>query len=187
MMKLHRIFVSLSFTAVAFAATATGVKAGQTFSEEATGAAQGYCLAKHLGGPGSSGNYNADGFEYAKSGNVGAVRRNFVHMRNPSERQQGGVDSGLNQTCEKACRNFGLARFGAHIGVPLHVRDPNDSKATPQTSGLEMASNSWTDWDFYMGKEVVAGIWGAPGWHEADVAQADFCCCQLGPQLNPDE
>ncbi len=186
MMRRPRNALSLALATIGLSAAATLAHAAQAWTEHATAAAHGYCLAKHINPSGSSGEYSADGFEFAKSGHIGTVRRNYVHMRNPSEQQEGGADSGLKQTCEQACRQFGQTRFGGNIGVPLHVRDPNDSEAQPSSSGLEMAHNGLTDWDFYNNKEVVAGIWGASGWHEADVAQADFCCCQLGPALNPE-
>jgi len=42
----------------------------------------------------------------------------------------------------------------------------------------DMAVFAHPDWDFYLNKEITAGLSGRPlNYHEADVAQADYCCC----------
>lgn len=52
---------------------------------------------------------------------------------------------------------------------------------TTIVSGLgDLASEAMVGWDFYQGKEVVAGMRSRGStWQESDVAQADFCCCAV--------
>ncbi|MUG92086.1 hypothetical protein F7734_06290 [Scytonema sp. UIC 10036] len=51
---------------------------------------------------------------------------------------------------------------------------------TMQLSKADIASLAVQDKDFYLDKTVVAGIWARSStYQEADVAQADFCCCQI--------
>ena len=44
----------------------------------------------------------------------------------------------------------------------------------------DMAALTITDYDYYLNEVVTAGIWSRGNtWHESDVAQADYCCCQI--------
>jgi hypothetical protein len=152
-----------------------------TWSDITTGAAMGYCLAKHpykslapgvfyLGDP-----YTSDGYEMvALPGVIGAVRRNFVYSRTTLGEDEGNK----NFTCEKACSEFGKQYAPNLKGVPLKQRLPGVEK--PMNSGIgEMAELAMPDRDFYLGTNVFAGIWSrGNSWQEDAVAQADFCCCQ---------
>ena len=167
------------------------------------GAAAGYCLAKHpyQGDlPGSytavdqnntTGRYTADGYERAGvPGIVGAVRRNYV-----SNRTMAAGDEGVNQTCALACRQVGKSYEFDGGGLPtglqgraLRQQVSGEVGSTTTTitnititSGIgDMASMALPDHDFYTNKKTVAGMVSrANTYHEGDVAQSDYCCCDV--------
>jgi hypothetical protein len=63
-------------------------------------------------------------------------------------------------------------------GRPLHQKL---SDGTTITSGIgDMASQALPDHDFYTSRKNISGmISRANTFHESDVAQADFCCCNV--------
>jgi len=145
-----------------------------TWSAEATtGAAMGYCLAKHPYQTIHTGTYTPDGYEIvAPPGVVGAVRRNFVYDRTLPK-----VDQGVKNSCKQACAQFGKLYGPTYTGYALRQKVAGGSLIT---SGIgDMASLAMSDNDYYLSEEVTAGIWSRGNtWHESDVAQSDFCCCQ---------
>jgi hypothetical protein len=154
---------------------------GPTWSDITTGAAAGYCLAKHpyrYGGGTfvyGSDTYTKEGYEVVASpGIVGGVRRNFVYNRSTLDKDEGNE----NSTCAQACGQFGQLYGPSYKGVPL--KQIVSGAKVPINSGIgDMAALVMPDQDFYLGTTVVAGIWSRGNtWHESDVAQADFCCCQ---------
>jgi hypothetical protein len=157
--------------------------AQMTWTDQTTAAAMGYCLARHPYIPRDPANpYTAEGFEILMSpGVLGAVRRNYVFNRGPVS--PADPDKGQGQDCTAACRQFGL-NYGTTGGRPLGYRDPS-GRVTPDGVG-DMASLGVRDNDYYLGGTVIAGMWGRPlNYHESDVAQADFCCCQLDAREPP--
>ncbi|NMG18326.1 hypothetical protein [Brasilonema bromeliae] len=144
------------------------------WSDYTTATAGAYCLAKHPYLTSYSGTtFTPDGFEIATApGLVGAVRRNFVYDRSSST-----TDQGNGQTCAQACGEFGKFYSPSYKGKSLTQKVGQTTIA----SGLgDIASLAVQDKDFYLDKTVVAGIWARPStYQEADVAQADFCCCQI--------
>jgi hypothetical protein len=156
------------------------VHAQSTWSEISTGAAAGYCLARHpfINLPGGN-RFTSEGFEIAASpGVVGAVRRNYVFNRGAVDFAT-VADSGSGQHCVDACRQWGL-NWNSKDGKPLRYRSSTTS--TPIADGIgDMAATAHPDADFYLRRhDEIAGISGRPlNYHEADVAQADFCCCHL--------
>jgi hypothetical protein len=145
----------------------------ESWSGVTAGAATGYCLAKHPYLGGAAGSFTDDGYEIAAvPGVVGAIRRNYVYKRTP-----GVADEGAAQTCEMACRQFGTGYEPQYQGRALRLRRGETTIA----DGIgDMASMAVTDQDFYLNRENVAGIRSmSTNWHEADVAQADFCCCHV--------
>jgi hypothetical protein len=152
--------------------------AQQTWTEQTTAAAMGYCLARHpyiARDPNDP--YTADGFEIlASPGVLGAVRRNYVFQRLGASITT--PDAGQNQSCDQACGQFGMNYGSAAIGRPLMYRDPAGNLVADGIG--DMASLGFKDFDFYNDDDVIAGMWGRPlNYHESDVAQADLCCCQL--------
>lgn len=149
------------------------------WADYATATAAGYCLAKHpyvYGGTThtapSGRRYTSDGYEMVRSpGVAGAVRRNFVYNRSGYK-----VDEGTEQTCAKACAQFGAGYKGL-VGEPLHQMFGK----TERTDGLgDISASVYTDQSFYLNTPVIAGISSrANTWHESDVAEADMCCCQV--------
>jgi hypothetical protein len=149
-----------------------------------TAAAVGYCLANHPyqtihpglnAGPDYPRGFTPDGFEIVPvPGVVGAVRRNFVYHRSTLL-----SDEGVSNSCAQACGEFGKA-YSPTGGAPLH-QSVGTGGTTIIESGLgDIAALAMVDHDFYLGKEVVAGIWSRGNtWQESDVAQADFCCCTV--------
>ena len=145
-----------------------------TWSGVTAGAAAGYCLAKHPYQSNTPGLYTSDGYEKVRSpGVVGAVRRNYVSGRTTT-----ATDAGVNQTCAQACRELGKGYEPAYQGRALRQQV---SGGTLITSGIgDMASMATPDHDFYTGLKTVAGILSrANTFHESDVAQADYCCCDV--------
>ena len=169
--------------AAGIAATVPFAQAQQTWSEQTTAAAMGYCLARHPYIPRNPADpFTAEGFEIlASPGVLGAVRRNYVFQRgNPSVLM---LDPGQNQNCTQACRQFGL-NYGTIVGRPLNYRD-SAGNLIPDGIG-DMASLAYRDFDFYNNQSVIAGMWGRPlNYHQSDVAQADLCCCQLDTSTPP--
>lgn len=166
-----------AFAAFVLAILAGPAPAQQTWTEQTTAAAMGYCLARHPYIPRDPANpYTAEGFEILSSpGVLGAVRRNYVFQRGPVS--VADPDKGQGQDCKQACMQFGL-NYGANLGRPLYYRDPSGN-TVPDGIG-DMASLGYRDFDWYNNQSVIAGMWGRPlNYHEADVAQADFCCCEL--------
>ncbi|MFL9449590.1 hypothetical protein AB0758_00360 [Tolypothrix bouteillei VB521301_2] len=142
------------------------------WSDYTTATAGAYCLAKHPYLTNYTG-FTPDGFEVATApGLVGAVRRNFVYDRSSST-----LDQGNAQTCAQACGEFGKFYAPSYKGKSLTQK----VGTTTIASGLgDIASLAVQDKDFYLDKTVIAGIWARPStYQEADVAQADFCCCQI--------
>jgi hypothetical protein len=142
------------------------------WSDYTTATAAAYCLAKHPYFTEYSEAFTPEGYEIARApGVVGAVRRNFVYSRTTS-----GSDEGQGQSCEQACRQFGM-RYSPLTGHALQQRVGSDLRS----SGIgDIAAEVLTDNDYYLGTSVIAGIWSrANTWHESDVAQADLCCCQV--------
>lgn len=147
------------------------------WSGVAAGAATGYCLAKHPYQSNTPDLYTADGYEKVGSpGIVGAIRRNYIYERPPHTGL--APDPGNSQNCEQACRQLGKSYGPSLQGRVLRQQTSN---GTLITSGIgDMASLAKTDHDFYTGKTTVAGILSrASTFHESDVAQADYCCCQV--------
>ena len=160
-----------------------GYPAPTSWDQMTAAAAAGYCLAKHpyqslLPGTDATPEYprgfTPDGYELVPSpGVVGAVRRNFVHSRSTTE-----IDEGTFNSCKQACGQFGKSYEPSYSGTSLHQKIGG---ATIITSGIgDMAALAIPDRDFYLSRDVIAGI-GSRGnsWHESDVAQADFCCCAV--------
>ncbi|UJP05535.1 MAG: hypothetical protein LZF61_00710 [Nitrosomonas sp.] len=146
----------------------------ESWSGVTAGAAAGYCLAKHPYQSNTNNSYTDDGYEKAGSpGIVGVVRRNYVHGRASTEN-----DAGASQSCEQACREMGKRYEPTLQGKPLHQKLSNGSLIV---SGIgDMASDALPDYDFYTGKNNIAGmISRANTYHTQDVAQADFCCCHV--------
>ncbi len=144
-----------------------------TWSETTTAAATGYCLAKHPYRTLHSGAFTPDGFEIVASpGIVGAVRRNYMHRRLP-----GAADQGQRNTCPQACAQFGRIYGPAYAGAALRQKVAGGALIH---SGLgDLGALAMPDRDFYLDRSVIAGMWSRGNtWHESDVAQADYCCCQ---------
>ncbi|MEY4591019.1 MAG: hypothetical protein RL497_3095 [Pseudomonadota bacterium] len=148
--------------------------AAPVWAADATaGAAMGYCLAKHPYQTIHTGTFTPDGYEIvAPPGIVGAVRRNFVYNRTTLE-----VDKGAGNSCKRACAQFGKFYGPTYTGSPLRQQIADGGIIN---SGIgDMASLAIPDQDFYSGEKVIAGIWSRGNtWHESDVAQSDYCCCQ---------
>lgn len=172
MKRLLIVLGSLIFTALTIQLS-IAAPATLGWSDYTTATAGAYCMAKHP--PyvtNSSDNFTSDGYEIAASpGIVGAVRRNFVYDRKSSI-----SDEGNGQTCSKACGEFGKF-FSPHQGKSLAQKVGETTFA----SGLgDIATGAIEDNDFYLNKKVIAGILARVStYQEADVAQADFCCCQV--------
>lgn len=164
-------------------AGASGNIAPNSWDHMTAAAATGYCLAKHpyqylLTGIDATPEYprgfTPDGYELVPSpGVVGAVRRNFVNSRSTTV-----IDEGASNSCSQACSQFGKGYEPSYRGTSLHQKL---NPTTIITSGIgDMAAMAMPDRDFYLGKDVIAGIRSmGNNWHESDVAQADFCCCGL--------
>jgi hypothetical protein len=150
------------------------------WSDAATAAALGYCLARHprIEPPAASAPYLADGFEAPSTPYiVAAVRRNYVHRRGKVKFKKDS-DVGAGQTCVQACEQWGKA-YASLVGVPLRFRSAPG--AEPEIDGLgDVASLAYLDADFYVKDYVVAAMASrSRTFHDAgDVAQADYCCCQ---------
>lgn len=137
-----------------------------------TGAAGGYCLAKHPYRTSLTGTFTPDGYEIVSPpGIVGAVRRNFVYRRT------GNTDQGQGNSCPKACAEFGKLYGPSYKGAAL--RQQVAGGATINSGIGDLGALAMPDHDYYLGKQVIAGVWSRGNtWHESDVAQADYCCCQ---------
>jgi len=173
-MKLIAFLVIMLLTMNTFAADpppATAVWSDTT----TTGAAMGYCLAKHpyqtiyAGRP-----FTPDGYEIVGSpGIVGAVRRNFVYDRSTGTSDEGNA----NSSCKQACFEFGKM-YSPYTGVPLRQKVGPGGRTTINSGIGDMASLAVKDRDFYLITDAVAGVWSRGNtWHESDVAQSDYCCC----------
>lgn len=143
-------------------------------------AAAGYCLAKHPIQSNTADLYTADGYEKARTpaGIVGAVRRNYVYGRTTTATDADQTDAGGSQTCAQACRELGKVYEPTYQGRALRQQV---SGGTPITSGIgDMAQLAKPDYDFTNRRTTVAGILSHPNaFHEDDVAQADYCCCDV--------
>ncbi len=171
-------------TAAILVLTSLPVQAQQTWTEQTTAAAMGYCLARHPYIPRDPANpYTAEGFEILSSpGVLGAVRRNYVFQRLGASITT--PDAGQNQSCDQACGQFGMNYGSSAIGRPLMYRDPAGNVVADGIG--DMASLGYKDFDFYNDADVIAGMWGRPlNYQESDVAQADLCCCQLDVSAPP--
>lgn len=153
-----------------------------SWSEINTAAAAGYCLANHPYQTIHTGPFTPDGFEIVSfPGVVGAVRRNFMHERTLSiPPAPTDPDEGMLNTCENACKQWAQAAYPGSRGVPLKQQVAGGAVIN---SGLgDLAHMAAFDFDFYLRTQVVAGMYSRGNtWHESDVAQADFCCCQIVP------
>lgn len=169
------LIVSMLFTTNVFAINPTPAKTGWS-DTTTTAAATGYCLAKHPYQSVYTGDFTPDGYEMVASpGIVGAVRRNFIY-----DRSTDAVDEGNGNSCKEACSEFGklYSPNGPLIGAAL--RQMIGGGAIINSGIGDMASLAVKDWDFYLGHKVVAGVWSRGNtWHESDIAQADYCCCQV--------
>lgn len=137
-----------------------------------TGAAGGYCLAKHPYRTSLTGTFTPDGYEIVSPpGIVGAVRRNFIHARS------GATDQGQGNSCPRACAEFGKLYGPSYKGVALRQQVAGGAVIN---SGIgDLGALAMPDHDYYLNKDVIAGVWSRGNtWHESDVAQADYCCCQ---------
>jgi hypothetical protein len=179
-MKPHRIALLSALCAAALASVSATAHADTTWSEISAGAAAGYCLARHPRiAPQGDNIFTSEGFEIlSPPGIAGAVRRNYVFNRAPVDFSP-GTDVGGQQTCPQACRQWGL-EYGLDSGKTLRFRASPDGPIVNDGIG-DMAATSHHDADFYLQEHrVVAGMSGRPmSFHEEDVAQADFCCCQI--------
>ena len=153
-----------------------------------TATAAGYCLANHSWTNGTPefvtpehpGGFTPSGYELPTLPIVGAVRRNFTRDRVPGA----GEVNGINQTCSQACSTFMSGYGPAYRGAALQRRY---SSGAMQADGLNdlggYVAGTTLDTDFYKAnssKPVIAGIHArVDGYLEADVAQADICCCGL--------
>ncbi|WP_148041030.1 hypothetical protein [Montanilutibacter psychrotolerans] len=146
------------------------------WSDTSTAAATGYCLAKHPYLSLATGAFTSDGYEVvAPPGVVGAVRRNYMYSRTSTT-----ADEGRFNSCAAACKQFGRQYAPTYSGVPLRQQVRWGTGVTLITSGIgDIGALAMRDRDFYLGHDVVAGFWSRGNtWHESDVAQADYCCCQ---------
>jgi len=155
-----------------------------------TATAAGYCLANHTWTKGvpefvtpeHPGGFTPSGYELPTLPVVGAVRRNFTRDRIPGD----PADPNSNlQSCSQACSVFMSGYAPTYRGVALQRRHSNGSM---QADGLNdlggYVAGTTLDTDFYTHPtenfQVVAGIHArVDGYLEADVAQADNCCCGL--------
>lgn len=151
-----------------------------TFEPTVTGAtAAAYCMAKHpyqLLDSQRAGLYTKDGYELVASpGVVGAVRRNFMLDRGTDQQ-----DEGANQTCAKACTQFGKA--WNMVGKSLRQKVGDGTVLIPSGLG-DVGALVMNDQDFYLGGQTVGAV-GSRGntWQSSDVAQADYCCCHAVSQ-----
>lgn len=174
-MKKIIALISILVAAHTFAAPLDPRPSAPTWSDITTAAAMGYCLANHPYQTIHRGIFTPSGYEIvAFPGVVGAVRRNFVYDRSTVATDESG---GGSFSCKRACSEFGKL-YGPHYsGVPLLQKI---SEEITINSGVgDMAALAMPDRDFYLNQDVFAGIWSRGNtWHELDVAQADFCCCQ---------
>jgi len=174
------LMITLCYSTNIFALDPNPAKLGWAAGPTAA-AATGYCLAKHpyqsidkVSGV----EFTQDGYEFVSTpGIVGATRRNFVYDRSTTS-----ADEGVKNSCKEACFEFGKIYSGSKpeilIGTPLRQKISDD---TYINSGIgDMASSAVKDWDYYLSQNVVSGIWSRGNtWHESDVAQSDYCCCQV--------
>ena len=175
-MKPACAFATMFLAAHAFAADPP--HATNSWSDTTTtGAATGYCLAKHpyqtLYAPST---FTPDGYEIVASpGVVGAVRRNFVFDRTTDASDEGNA----NKTCKQACFEFGKL-YSPYVGTPLRQKVGPGGRTIINSGVGDMASLAVKDRDFYLSTDAVAGVWSRGNtWHESDVAQSDFCCCHM--------
>ena len=159
-----------------FAQTAVSTWDGMT-----TAAAMGYCLANHPYRTIHAGPFTPDGYEVASSpGVVGTTRRNFYRTRTtvtyPLAPGTGSTDEGDGQTCEVACKQWGLGGLPRFKGVPLRQQVPGD--VIPSGIG-DLAHQATFDVNFYTFDMEVAAMYSTSNNWIADVAQADYCCCQM--------
>lgn len=144
-------------------------------------AAAAYCMAKHpylhLQKRATADGYTREGYELVGSpGVVGAVRRNFVH-----DRGSDASDEGSQQTCSQACEQMGKFYGPTMIGKALHQKYGDGSGLIESGLG-DIGAMAFQDLDFYMSppKLVTAGMISRGNtWQNSDVAQADYCCCQV--------
>lgn len=145
-----------------------------------TAAAMGYCLANHPYRTIHPGPFTPDGYEIASfPGVVGVTRRNFVLTRTTvtTPPGPGSTDEGNGQTCEVACKQWGLRGLPHFKGVPLRQQVPGG--VIPSGIG-DLALQATFDVNFYtFNTEVAAMSSTSNNWHTSDVAQADLCCCHM--------
>jgi hypothetical protein len=149
-----------------------------TFSDYTTPAALAYCLAKHPVQTDSR-TFADDGYEFAHNNPsiVGAVRRNFLFGRDANA----ATDPNSNApTCQQACEQMGKLYGSTYYTGAALRRKVGDSE---YASGLgDVAALAMQDKDFYLNKPIISGFWArAQTYQEADVAQADMCCCHMKP------
>ena len=170
---LVTIAISMSTAHAADPAPAKNIWSDTT----STAAVMGYCLANH---PYRSiyrgtGDFTPEGFEIVSvPGVVGAVRRNFIWDRTTDAK-----DEGRDNSCPKACAEFGK-QYNGLTGKSLHQKLHN---GTVVTSGIgDIGSLVYKDVNFYdpLREKHISGVWSRGNtWHESDVAQSDYCCCQV--------
>ena len=174
-MKLtHPKTAAAAIALVAVSSLSAFAQSSQDWSDISAATAAAYCLAKHTGVAAGPDGFSSDGFEVSTSVVVGAVRRNYVFQR-PTQ-VPGSVDAGQGQTCEQACAQMGKTYEPGLVGAALTYAPGG---GTPRVSGIgDHASIAMFDYDYYKDKTVVSGFWTRPqNYHDADVAQADHCCC----------
>ena len=146
-----------------------------------TAAAMGYCLAKHPYQTVYTGTFAPDGYEIASyPGVVGCTRRNFVLERTTvsTPPAPGDVDEGVFNSCQAACKQWGLRGGPNFHGVPLRQKIASGA-VIPSGIG-DLAHQATFDVNFYtLVWEVAAMYSTSNNWHLSDVAQADYCCCHL--------
>ena len=177
MIRLGALLGAMLCASAAYAADPPAATAGWS-AAVSTATAAGYCLAKHpyqrLSSEVFSG-YTRDGYEVvAPPGVVGAVRRNFVFDRTTDTADEGRLNS-----CKDACFQFG--KLYGSTGKVLHQKV---GAGIIITSGIgDIGSLLLNDRDFYLRKQVPVGAWSRGNtFQESDVAQSDYCCCQVTSQ-----
>jgi hypothetical protein len=164
----------------AFASTAPSTWDGMT-----TAAAMGYCLAKHPYQSVYTG-FAPDGYEVASyPGVVGTTRRNFVLNRTAisTPPAPGDTDEGVANSCPAACKQWGINGGPNFRGVALRQKLAGGA-IMPSGIG-DLAHQATFDVNFYTWVWEVAAMYSTSNnWHLSDVAQADYCCCQMVPMQN---
>jgi hypothetical protein len=178
---MKKVAVLLAGSLCALAGVNTSAQtAVTTWDGMTTAAAMGYCLANHPYRTIHPGPFTPDGYEVASfPGVVGTTRRNFFLTRTTvtTPPGPGSTDEGNGQTCEVACKQWGLRGLPFFKGVPLRQEVPGG--IIPSGVG-DLAHQAAFDVNFYTFDTEVAAMYSTSNkWHTSDVAQADYCCCHM--------